>query len=273
MDNFVLTVYQNLLNELRDVPELKTVSVKNPLLVGDKVRKAVDELKAHFKENPFANKELEISFFKYEKPRIIAEFIYAQELYTIESNKPASDQNQIQSYYSKELAFIRRTFDQYRFLYQYYQLDGVEFDGIYFTRGSAPVEITLPAAPDFDPEFSTPGDFIFAKFIASERLQDFITDILYSVGGDGRPSEPLRWTGEVINLVELIYGLNLTGQLNNGNVSLNELVRWAEKHLGVKIGVVQRRFAEIQSRKRLGSTKFIDQMKESIQDKIEKLSA
>jgi hypothetical protein len=274
MDNFVQTVYQRLLNELSALPELKSLGVKNPLLVGEKVRQCIIELKNHFKESGFPGKQREILFFKYEKPQIVAEHIYTQELYTIEANKPVGDQNQLENYYTRELSFVRRAFDKYRYLYQYYQLDGVEFDEVYFCRGGRQLEITLPVAPDFDPDFSTPGDFLFAKFIAYERLQEYIIQNLYSVSGDGRNSRhTIRWTGDAINLVELIYGLNLTGQLNHGNASLNEIVRWAENQLGVKIGVIQRRFAEIQSRKRIGATKFIDQMRDSVTEKIEKLSA
>ncbi len=272
MDNFEQTVYRTLLKDLNAVPELKTVGVKNPIIVGDLVRNSITTLKEHFKANPFPDKQKEIVFFKYDKPLCVAEHIFAQELYAIESNKPVGDKKVSDNYYIQELTYIRRGFDQNRYLYQYFQLDGVEFDELYFCRGSRPPEIALPVAPDFDPEFSTPGDFVFAKFIALERLQNYISDILYSHSDDDG-NHPLRWTGDLVNLVELIYGLHLTGQLNNGNASLNEMVRWAENQFGVKIVVIQRKFAEIQRRKRITATKFIDQMKDSLQQKIENLSA
>lgn len=275
MDNFVQTVYQKLLTELGTVPEVKKVGVKNPLLVGNSVRASIAELKAHFRMNPFPGNEQEIQFFKYEKPAIVAEHIYAQELYAIESNTPVGEQSLADVYYFQELNYIRRVFDQNRFLYQYFQLDGTEFDEIYFCRGNRRPEINLPAAVDADPEFSTPGDFVFARFIAFERLQNHVSDLLYAKkdstydkGGDF-----VRWTGDVINLVELIYGLYLTGQINHGNASMNELVRWAEQQFGVKIGVIQRKFAEIQGRKRISATKFIDKMKDGLLQKIDDMSA
>lgn len=275
MDKFVQNVFQKLQTELTEIPDLKKVGVKNPLLVGELVRNSIAELKSHFVLNPFSDMNQEIVFFKYEKPAIISEFIYAQELFAIESNKPVGDREEAENYYGRELSFIKRYFDQYRYLYQYFQLDGVEFDDLYFSRGSRPVEVTVPVAPDGDPEFSTAGDFLFAKFIAYERLQDYLVNLLYGpVQGSIVSSDPgMRWTGEVINLVELIYGLNLTGQLNHGNTSLNEMVRWAENQFGVKIGVIQRRFAEIQNRKRIASTKFLDQMKDNVKQKIEESAA
>lgn len=275
MNTFVHNVYQKLLNDLNAIAELSKVGVKSPLQVAEKVRGSIKEIKSHFHEHPFADREQEIIFFKYEKPAIISEYIYAQELYAIESGKPAGDRHAAENYYTKELAFIRRFFDQYRFLYQYFQLDGTEFDELYFFRGGRQVEITLPVSPDADPEFSAPGDFLYAKFLAYERLQDWLINRLYGPDSASKPgnAREVRWTGDVINLVELIYGLYLTGQFNYGNASLNEIVRWAEEQFGVKIGVIQRRFAEIQNRKRIGPTKYIDQMRDSLLQKIEEMSA
>lgn len=264
-----------MLQEIEATPELKNINVKNPLLTGELVRKSIEELKVYFKTNPFPDQAGEINFFKYEKPAIIAEQIFAQELYVIESNKPIGDKAQTDNFYTQELIYIRRVFDQNRYLYQYFQLDGTEFDEIYFCRGNRLPDVNLPVAPDADPEFSTPGDFVFARFIAFERLQNHLSDILYADKNiaEGKNNEPVRWTGDLINLVELIYGLHLTGQLNHGNASMNELVRWAERQFGVKIGVIQRKFAEIQGRKRVAATKFIDQMRDTLLQKIDDLSA
>jgi hypothetical protein len=78
----------------------------------------------------------------------------------------------------------------------------------------------------------------------------------------------IKWTGDVINVIELAYGLWLTGQINNGNASLNQIVRWLEKNLSVSIGIAQRKFSEISRRKRISITKYLDQMKDAIIRKI-----
>jgi|GEM_PF-4618507 RteC protein. len=78
----------------------------------------------------------------------------------------------------------------------------------------------------------------------------------------------LRWTGESINLVELAYGIWLTGQLNNGNATISEIIRWMEASLGIHVGRAYRRWTEISRRDRVHSTKFIDRMKESIDERI-----
>ena len=79
----------------------------------------------------------------------------------------------------------------------------------------------------------------------------------------------IKWTGDKSNLIELAYGIWLTGQLNEGNASLNEIIRLLENSLAVKLGNFRKRFSELESRKRLSSTKFIDQMKAVILKKME----
>ncbi len=40
---------------------------------------------------------------------------------------------------------------------------------------------------------------------------------------DRNPASPLQWTGNAIDLVELIYGINEMGCINNGNMPLKQL--------------------------------------------------
>jgi hypothetical protein len=118
--------------------------------------------------------------------------------------------------------------------------------------------------------------YLFSKFIAYEHVQYYILEQMgllinpeIALHQTADHVADLKWTGDSINVVELAYGLWLTGQLNNGNASLNQIVRWLETNLHVTIGIVQRRFTEIARRKRLSITKFIDQMRDSIFKKID----
>jgi hypothetical protein len=73
----------------------------------------------------------------------------------------------------------------------------------------------------------------------------------------------------VVNLVELIYGIYYTGQINNGTATLAGIVQWFELNLEVKIGRPHRHFIDITRRKRLAITKFMDQMRTAILQKID----
>jgi hypothetical protein len=83
------------------------------------------------------------------------------------------------------------------------------------------------------------------------------------------PAGSLKWTGETINLVELSYGIWLTGQFNNGQASITEIVEFLEAAFRVRIGKPHRRWQGLAGRKRLGYIRFLDEMKASIEKRVE----
>ena len=82
-------------------------------------------------------------------------------------------------------------------------------------------------------------------------------------------SVDLKWTGDTINLVEIAYGIWLTGQVNQGNSSITEIMELLEEAFQVKIGRPFRRWQEISQRKMISPTKYIDQVKAQILKRID----
>jgi hypothetical protein len=276
MEKFVQNIYQTFSRSLENTPHLKNLPVRNPGKIVGIVRTAMKSLKSHFSENPFADQASEIHFFKYDKPKFFSEYIYELELFTIESNKPFADERVVNSYYEQELSFIRRFFDQHRFLYQYYLLDGNELDEIYFTSGQRHADLLLPQAPDAEPDFSTPADFIFAKFRALERLQDYLMGLLYPAKMRAPytgESNSLRWTGDKINLIELAYGIYNTAQVNDGEINIIDIISWLENSFQVKLSRYFQMFSEIKSRKSVSKTRYLDHMSKMIRQHIEQGNA
>ncbi|WP_183580224.1 RteC domain-containing protein [Mucilaginibacter sp. X5P1] len=230
---------------------------------------SLKKLKDFVKETPFENQLEEIRFFKYEKPRFVAEQIYALEIYTIETGKPLGDELLIRNFYEQELRFIKRYFIQYQFLYQYYQLDACDLDHLFFVRGAKPSDILIPEAPGLDPVFSTSCDYLFAKFMAYERIQDYIMDCLYGQGKayqsfTSKKGRSLTWTGDKSNLIELAYAIYDTLQINNGEVDISDIIDWLEQSLQVNLGRYYKRFSEIKMRKNISRTRYLDFMVEMI---------
>lgn len=273
MENFVEQRYQNLIAQIDELPDLKNLALKNPGAVADLLKQIIPELKAHFSENPFADQSAEIRFFKYEKPKFYSEYIFALELFTVECNKPHADDLVVKAYYEQELRFIRRFFDQYRYLYQYYLLDGMELDVIYFTAGQKQADLLLPESPDADWDFTSPADFLFAKFLALERLQEHLMNILYPISKVGNStvagSTHLRWTGDKINLIELAYGIYNTAQLNDGEVHITDIISWLENSFQVKLSRYFQMYSEIKNRKSVSKTRYLDHMGKMINLHIE----
>ena len=232
------------------------------------------DLKAEVLKDGFASIEAEIHFFKYVKPAFYALQIYEADFYNITVNAPLGTNEMLRVYYEQELLYIFRFFRIHAFHYQYFRTGARELDKQYFTCDGKPGDIPILELADPFPGFSTALDYLFAKFIAYERLQNELIDkltILYA--GNSQPEKTgnrgpvMRWTGETINLVEIAYGIWLTGQLNDGNATITDIIRWLEAKLQVKIGVAYRRWTEISNRTH-HPTKYTDRMREALQQRI-----
>ncbi|HZY36196.1 MAG TPA: RteC domain-containing protein [Mucilaginibacter sp.] len=281
MKNFVENLYHDLIEELSVYAALGTLPVRRVTGAIHSVQKAFGKLKIHIAETPFKTQDEEIHFFKYEKPRFTAEHFYAMEIFSIETARPLNDSSLLKVFYEQEIKYVTRFLDANKFLYAYYQFDLKELDYSLFIRGAKPVDIPVPDMIGPDPLFTTCCDTLWGKFMAFERLEEWLRAELKGLEGGGQDSPDklpatllggpggMRWTGETINLVEIAYGIWLTGQLNNGQVSITEIVEFLEKIFRVRIGKPHRRWQGIANRKRLGYTKFLDEMRNLIEKRIE----
>lgn len=272
MKEFVQQRFTALQEEVEMFNEMGIAPIKKLTGVISSVRLAMDDLREHIAEHPFADEPSEIQYFKYDQPRFVAEQVFAVEVFTIDHAKPIGDEVLLKAYYEQELKYIRRFFDQHRFLYQYYLLDGTELDALYFRRGITIPTTLLPEGPITDPELSTAGDYLFAKFMALERVQEYLIGCLYHQS-DGAVSikkrRPMRWTGDKSNLIELAYGLYGTLQINGGKVTIAELIEWFEESFGITLKRYYRRFSEIKMRKSISQSKYLDEMREAFLRYIE----
>jgi hypothetical protein len=272
-----------LLLQLEGDLERIAVQVKEPLgkmtAALREVEKALVKLKGFVREYAFRSEEEEIFFFKHTKPAYTRWQVYFTELYTIETHLPYSDAEKQVAYLEKELFFIDRVFQQYAFLYQYYKLGAEEMDRFYFKRGAEVQQVMMPQVPELDREFSTGGDFLFARFRALDLLKEWVLDKLLLLRNKGvdpayllsaTEGGKMCWTGDTIDLAEVGLALYHTGKLNHGTAGVGEVFRWLGEVLRVNIGVPAKRFAEIKNRKRLSRTRYLDEMKDALNQKMDK---
>lgn len=238
---------------------------------------SLKKLRAFMETEPFTNRQEEIRFFKHTKPRFYSLKIYHFELYNLDTAKPAGTKDMLLDYYLQELKLVQRFFKLNAFLYQYFKGGFTELDNLYFVRGAEIPTILIPEQPETDQAYSTSMDYQFAKFIAFEMLQ---TEILNRIGGlDGTllPVEPkkpkpvpvLKWTGSHVNIVELIYGLYYTLQLNNGNADVTEIVALMEETFGITLRDAHHSFVEIRRRKVDSPSRFLEQMAAAIKQRVD----
>jgi len=267
---------ENRLNEdligLQTLPPLERYNASIIL-----INKAITEVKEQLGTHEFESPGDEIFFFKEIRPKIIAFKIRVSLEYNIKINEPIGTKENIVLYFEEAMKGLQSIFRLNSFYYQYYRNHFTELDHLYFIRNADHSLIPLPEATDPDHHDTTPMSDLFTKFIAYEYVNHQLIQKISTLmnGSESRCNDTgveLRWTGDVINVVELAYGLWLTGQINDGNASLNQIVRWLEINLKVNIGIAQRKFSEIAGRKRLSITKFMDQMSKAIRDKIDQLT-
>ena len=78
----------------------------------------------------------------------------------------------------------------------------------------------------------------------------------------------LQWTGNAIDLVEMIYGISEMGCINNGNIQLNELAPMLYAFFGVNSKDCYRFYTDIKRRKNDSRTYFIDKMQARLNEKM-----
>ena len=80
----------------------------------------------------------------------------------------------------------------------------------------------------------------------------------------------LQWTGNAIDLVEMIYGISEMGCINNGNIQLNELAPVLYSFFGVNSKDCYRFYTDIKRRKNDSRTYFLDKMQVKLNEKMRK---
>jgi len=261
--------------ELALLDEVDTVPIERLRQAMPLITRIIADVKAHVLQHGFADQQAEINFFKRLKPAFYAQQWFEILYYNLRTQAPAGTPEMIRTYYEEELQQVFRFFRIQAFHYQYFKSKATELDHLYFVCGAQPADMPVLELVDPAPGFTTALDHLFAKFIAYERLQDHLLDLLASgmvqtlIKEKKVSRNSLCWTGESINLVELAYGIWLTGQVNNGNVSITEIMEWLELHFQVSIGRAFRRWSSISKRKRISPTKYVDQLKAAILKRLD----
>lgn len=78
----------------------------------------------------------------------------------------------------------------------------------------------------------------------------------------------LRWTGNAIDLVEMIYGISTMGCINGGKIPLKELAPVLYSFFGVDSKDCYRFYTDIKRRKNDSRTYFLDRMADRLNAKM-----
>lgn len=231
----------------------------------------LSEVKGYILKRGFKNNHEEIRFFKYQKPAIVSKLIYYNAIYKIETKKPYGGEKSIKKYLNRELAKLKRYFNNNLDFYKYYRTNSTYLDHKYFVRGKHDIKLSLDTYYfEADHSFSTSHDYKVAKIIANDLIQVYIEDQLYNTTpGNNLITPPkLNWTGSKVALIELIYALYYQGVFDNGNSDIRAIAKYFEITFNIDLGNFYQTYLELRSRK-MNPTKFLDALREGLIKKMD----
>ena len=234
------------------------------------VQSTLSDLKEQIKKKGFSTIDEEINFFKHEKPQMLGLLLYFAHIHKIESKRPPL---LVEDYLTKELLKLKIPIEDQKPFYEYYHSKATSLDHIYFVRGYKEIEHIVDYYYfDMDKDFSTGYDYLISLFISIEKIQDYITKEIQKLGINPVVSScinnTLKWTSTKAGLVELIYGIQLSGLINNGNIKIKELTIIFEELFNIELENIYNIFIEISARKTV-RTPILDMMKKNLIAKMD----
>lgn len=236
-----------------------------------RVDDAIRQIKSWLIEVVFDSVAEEVIFFKNHKPFFISQYIYYSKILDIETKKPSAGEKIIRKFYSNEFAKLKLITAEDQEFYRYYRIGATYLDHKYFTRGIFDLKMKLSSNfYNYDANFTTSHDHKIAVFLASERLEIYLSHRIKEaslISDKITSSSSLQWTSSKVSLVELAYALHLSKCFNGGNVDFSEIIRHIEKSLAVNLGNVYKTIAGIRDRK-YNRNRFLYLLAENLEKKL-----
>lgn len=255
--------------------EMESIQQKDPFKI-EHAEKAIqhcqsciEQLREQVINRGFKTRQDEIRFFKILKPKLVGTLIAYLNIRKILTQLPIIPSEKLTAFYSEQAAFLHAFYQDKHELYYYFIRNHVHLDNVYFTRGYHMFSSDIHDFPNIiDSQFSTAKDMVFAQFIGNQKTLDFLKECPTHPHGQTHPmAHSFKWTGQKVDLVELIYALQASGLINNGSVGIKDLALAFQALFAIEIGDYYRTFLEIRMRKS-NPSKLLDTLKTSLQNKI-----
>lgn len=235
------------------------------------INKKIKELHHWLKKHIFPTIEDEIYFFKYVKPKLISQLIYYTKIVEIESNSPIPKKIKIK-YLEKELEQIFQYSEKNKHFNQYYRSGSKHYDNQYFTRTRGKqLNYYECHIINYDIRVSTPHDYCVAQIIANDLLVNYLEKKLAHIRSKSPTNRlpTLNWTGNKIDLIELIYALQKQKVVNHGNIDIKDLALSIGQIFNMELeDNIYRSYIDIKNRKE-DKTKFLNKLSKTLIDDIE----
>ena len=232
--------------------------IETSLSMVHRLQTVLSDLRMKIQTYVFPTKEDEILFFKVQKPEILGRLLFFYKIYRIETQCPNGSDEVIKGYISRELDNLTYFFNRNLDFYQYYRSHSTLYDEYYFVRGKSDLRLCTDSTQfDKDPNFSTGYDYKVAKIIANEMLRIYLNKRLVKLETNNQIEDnlqtylkyPFRFTGKKVFLIELGYSLVTSGDINNGNVEIKEMMKFLSSVFQVDLGDYYAAYIAMKERK------------------------
>lgn len=259
------------LNEL--IGSGKFINVQNALSI---CQSHLQKSKDFFLSQKSVSPSDEIYYFKYFKPKILAKIIFYRKINDIQIEFPLGDEEVRLRYIKLHLQNGHLFFKQYNTIITYYRHKREHLDENFFIRENARLHSDIEHRfLSLDFTHSTGYDEILAEYIALVKVQEFLESVqrdtsklnLPTLSTELNESSELKWTSSKSALVEMIYGLNAVGAVNDGKMEVKRIAFWMGSTFNIDIGDVYKTYAEIKNRKG-NRSKFLDSLAEGLNNRM-----
>lgn len=262
--------------------ELKMEELEHqPLLIFSKAEMAIkisrdvlEKLRRHVLKKGFKDREKECFFFKNIKPKVVGCLIHFLNLIHIERELLYGTGKGESEFLMEQISQLRNYFSQHQEFYEYYIRKLTDRDHEFFLRKSETLNLHYDSIPSMvDTQFSTTHDMQLAKMLGNLKTIDYLKNRLDLFQVNTNPSlkkqnqSSLKWTGNKVDLVELVYALHSSGIINYGQADLKEIAEAFETTFHTSLGDYYRTFLEIRERK-IPPTKFLNLLKTNLQNRV-----
>lgn len=270
IDNFDKSIYKVNRSDLNKLNKLK----ENIKISKD----CLQLLRILIRKSGFSSKRDEITFFKYQKPHVHGRLNFFIKLNNFLLEFPEVGITKQRSFINKELSKLEIKKSHHIEFVKYYRLNESNLDHHYFLRSNNQLDLFIDANYHSDDlEFSTSHDHLATKIITRNLLLKFYAEELEKLTikenkviiEEVKPIilRDLSWTASKTDLVELIYALNSSGAIRNGQAKIKNLSNICKELFDIDLGNIYKTFSEIKLREK-DSTKFLDHLKFSLLKKI-----
>lgn len=240
MDNYfkIILDLENELAGMKDVSE--NVNEQIEYAIGH-CKLALDQLRKLVIEKGFPDIESEIRFFKQIKPAAYGKLLFYSAVFELESSRLKTRKESHLEYLQKQLVKVISYLDSHHVEVQYYRCGFKHMDEQYFLRKNDEIPLELKDSRQLlDEEFFTWHDHTFSMIMANEMLMEYITKGIEKIEDPNGSKQvlsksPLRWTGNKIDVDELVYAFYYAECVNHGKATIADLADGFEKMLNIEI--------------------------------------